>query len=196
LTATSTITCADRRPGSRRRTCSLPCPASERPSLAPDCRIAGIGIPRSPPDRGARRARAVDPSVRAMARQELHRRRPGQERARPYSWEPWSPPAINPVLKLFRDKLVAAGKPKLVALIALARKLSPSSTQSCETRPHGSIKRLTNKTVALSLRRRQPMRQRRNYRPRQRSKAPFASYFLPACLTTPKVSTARPMADF
>jgi transposase len=29
----------------------------------------------------------------------------------------------NPVLKQFRDKLVAAGKPKLVALIAVARKL-------------------------------------------------------------------------
>jgi transposase len=30
---------------------------------------------------------------------------------------------FNPVLKRFRDKLVAAGKPKLVALIAVARKL-------------------------------------------------------------------------
>ena len=29
----------------------------------------------------------------------------------------------NPVLKPFRDKLVGAGKPKLVALIAVARKL-------------------------------------------------------------------------
>lgn len=29
----------------------------------------------------------------------------------------------NPTLKLFRDKLVAAGKPKLVALVAVARKL-------------------------------------------------------------------------
>ena len=29
----------------------------------------------------------------------------------------------NPVLKIFRDKLVAAGKPKLLALIAVARKL-------------------------------------------------------------------------
>lgn len=29
----------------------------------------------------------------------------------------------NPVLKIFRDKLIAAGKPKLVALIAVARKL-------------------------------------------------------------------------
>ncbi len=30
---------------------------------------------------------------------------------------------FNPTLKLFRDKLVAAGKPKLVAIIAVARKL-------------------------------------------------------------------------
>ena len=29
----------------------------------------------------------------------------------------------NPVLKAFRDRLVAAGKPKLVALVATARKL-------------------------------------------------------------------------
>ena len=29
----------------------------------------------------------------------------------------------NPVLKAFRDRLVAAGKPKMVALIAVARKL-------------------------------------------------------------------------
>ena len=30
---------------------------------------------------------------------------------------------FNPQLKAFRDKLVAAGKPKLVAVIATARKL-------------------------------------------------------------------------
>ena len=29
----------------------------------------------------------------------------------------------NPVLKVFFDRLVAAGKPKMVALIAVARKL-------------------------------------------------------------------------
>ncbi|SFM25053.1 transposase, partial [Methylobacterium pseudosasicola] len=29
----------------------------------------------------------------------------------------------NPVLKLFRDRLVAAGKPKIVAVVAVARKL-------------------------------------------------------------------------
>ena len=30
---------------------------------------------------------------------------------------------FNPELKAFRDKLIAAGKPKLVALLAVARKL-------------------------------------------------------------------------
>jgi transposase len=30
---------------------------------------------------------------------------------------------FNPTLKAFRDRLVAAGKPKLVAIIATARKL-------------------------------------------------------------------------
>ena len=29
----------------------------------------------------------------------------------------------NPLLKAFRDRLVAAGKPKMVALVAVARKL-------------------------------------------------------------------------
>ena len=36
----------------------------------------------------------------------------------------WQPRArYNPQLKQFRDKLVAAGKPKLIALVAVARKL-------------------------------------------------------------------------
>ena len=30
---------------------------------------------------------------------------------------------FNPTLKTFRDRLVAAGKPKLVAIVAVARKL-------------------------------------------------------------------------
>jgi hypothetical protein len=42
----------------------------------------------------------------------------------------------NPQLKSFRDKLVAAGKPKLIALVAVARKLS--STQSSKIDAHGS----------------------------------------------------------
>jgi hypothetical protein len=48
----------------------------------------------------------------------------------------------NPHLKSFRDKLVAAGKSKLVALVAVARKL----TTFMAAKP-----RLTNKTVAPLL---------------------------------------------
>ena len=33
------------------------------------------------------------------------------------------PSSRNPALKAFRDRLVAAGKPKMVAIIAVARKL-------------------------------------------------------------------------
>jgi transposase len=43
--------------------------------------------------------------------------------AAPYSSELWFAARHNPLLKLFRDKLVAAGKPKLLALIAVARKV-------------------------------------------------------------------------
>jgi transposase len=39
------------------------------------------------------------------------------------SLKAWFAERHNPVLKLFRDKLVAAGKPKLLALIAVARKV-------------------------------------------------------------------------
>ena len=52
----------------------------------------------------------------------------------------------NAILKGFFDRLVAAGKPKMVAIIAVARKLLTTSTQSSETTAHG--KRLTAKTVA------------------------------------------------
>jgi len=56
----------------------------------------------------------------------------------------------NPVLKAFRDKLVAAGKPKMVALIAVARKLltilnailrrRPKTTASCRrSRRYGIV---------------------------------------------------------
>ena len=52
----------------------------------------------------------------------------------------------NPALKAFRDKLVAAGKPKLVAIIATARKLlvilNAISTQSSGTKNRGPIKPL------------------------------------------------------
>ena len=44
----------------------------------------------------------------------------------------------NPQLKSFRDKLVAAGKPKLIALVAVARKLITISMRYCEIDAHGS----------------------------------------------------------
>jgi len=44
----------------------------------------------------------------------------------------------RPQLKQFRDKLVAARKPKVVAIVAVARKLITSSTLSCETDTHSS----------------------------------------------------------
>ena len=45
----------------------------------------------------------------------------------------------NPQLKSFRDKLVAAGKPKLIALVAVARKLiTILNAISAEINAHGS----------------------------------------------------------
>ena len=58
-----------------------------------------------------------------MARQELHRRRPSRASAAALFLGAMVAARHNPTLKHFRDKLVAAGKPKLVAIIAVARKL-------------------------------------------------------------------------
>ena len=73
-------------------------------------------------DRLARRPRALHPPIRQMARQELHRRRPSDVRAALFMGALVAS-RHNPVLKAFRDKLVARGKPKIVAIIAVARKL-------------------------------------------------------------------------
>jgi transposase len=62
----------------------------------------------------------MNPAIRTVARQELHRWRPGE---RVLFMGAMVAARFNPQLKLFRDKLVAAGKPKLVAIIAVARKL-------------------------------------------------------------------------
>src|SRR5204862_6832728 len=51
----------------------------------------------------------------------------------------------NPQLKRFRDRLVAAGKPKLLALVAVARKLITSLTLFCEIDDHGSHSPLDGK---------------------------------------------------
>jgi transposase len=51
----------------------------------------------------------------------------------------------NPDLKAFRDRLVKAGKPKLVALVATARKLLTTSTPSSAINSHGAPKPLDRK---------------------------------------------------
>ena len=82
-----------------------------------------LGQPRPQEDRSARRPCPIHPPVRPMARPKLHRRRTKRPSEPPSSWAPWSPRRHNPILKAFFDRLVAAGKPKMVALIAVARKL-------------------------------------------------------------------------
>jgi transposase len=57
----------------------------------------------------------------------------------------------NPHLKSFRDKLVAAGKSKLVALVAVARKLTTILNAILRDRRPWQPDRLTNKTVAPSF---------------------------------------------
>ena len=64
----------------------------------------------------------MDPPVRTMARQEFHRRRSQSVRNSLFVGAMVAA-RYNPQLKSFRDKLVAAGKPKLIALVAVARKL-------------------------------------------------------------------------
>jgi transposase len=44
----------------------------------------------------------------------------------------------NPPLKQFRDKLIAPGKPKLLALVAVARKLITILNAILQTDAHGS----------------------------------------------------------
>jgi transposase len=51
----------------------------------------------------------------------------------------------NPGLKAFRDKLIAAGKPKSSPSSRWRENASPSSTLSSETKPHGALKTLDRK---------------------------------------------------
>ena len=118
--------------------------AGHRPH--PHRRAARTRHPRPQEDRRPRRPRAVHPPVRPVAGQELHRRRPHQRAHRPLHGRPRRQPH-NPVLKAFRDRLVAAGKPKMVALIAVARKLL-TILNAILQRPKTMANRLTPKTVA------------------------------------------------
>ena len=63
----------------------------------------------------------------------------------------------NAALKTFRDRLIAAGKPKLVALIATARKLITILNAILRGR-NAMTNRLTGKTVAQSARSKRPVR--------------------------------------
>ena len=85
---------------------------AELPELGP------LDRSRSPPWR----PRALHPPVRPVARQELHRRRSASRAHRAVHGRHGGQ-QHNPVLKAFFDRLVAAGKPKMIALIAVARKL-------------------------------------------------------------------------
>ena len=83
-----------------------------------------LGSPRSPPDRSPRRPCALHPPVRPMEGQELHRRRSQNRAHAPCSSAAMvAASASTRRSRSFRDKLVASGKPKLVALVAVARKL-------------------------------------------------------------------------
>lgn len=64
----------------------------------------------------------MDAAIRQMERQELHRRRQGL-RAGGAVHGRSRRGAFNPALQAFRQRLIAGGKPKLVAIIAVARKL-------------------------------------------------------------------------
>jgi transposase len=83
----------------------------------PDRRTAGAWFAPPPTDRGPCRARALDPPIRTMVGG-------GRKTVRNSLFVGAMVAAhYNPQLKSFRDKLVAAGKPKLIALVAVARKL-------------------------------------------------------------------------
>jgi transposase len=72
--------------------------------------------------RGACRACPLHASIGPVARQELHRRWQ-DERAQGPVHGRYVARRHNPVLKAFFERLVAAGKPKKVAMVAVARKL-------------------------------------------------------------------------
>ena len=122
-TARSTMPCAARRHGARRRTCWPPFPASARSSPArcsPNCPSSARSTagrsrhsPASPPSPASRASGAAGASSAAAAL-------PSAPRC---SWARMVAARHNPSSHDFHQRLVAAGKPKMVALIAVARKL-------------------------------------------------------------------------
>lgn len=68
---------------------------------------------------------SFNPPIRPLAGQELHRWRQETRPRRTLRGGPGRR-LSQPVLKAFRDKLVAAGKPRIVAIVATMRKLLTS----------------------------------------------------------------------
>ena len=103
----------------------------------PHRRAARARHARPQADRRARRPRALHAPIRPVERQELHRRRPHEPCAPPCSWPPWSPAGTTPSSRPSVDRLIAAGKPKMVALIAVARKLLTILNAILRDKDHG-----------------------------------------------------------
>ncbi len=104
-----------------------------------------LGEPRPEGNRRIGRLGALYTPVRPMARAKLHWRR-GQACGPLCSWACWWPSATIPVEDFF-DRLCAAGKLKMVALIAVARKLL-HHPQRHPQRSKAMANSLTTKTVA------------------------------------------------
>src|ERR1700687_1925576 len=120
---TSPTTCGARRPGPRRKTCSPRVPGigpiiartliAELPELGSLDRrkvAALVGLAPWTRQSGKWRGKSFIGGGRKTVRNALFMAAMVAARH-------------NPILKNFRDKMVAAGKPKRVALIAVARKL-------------------------------------------------------------------------
>ena len=141
--------CSPRLAGLAREGGSARLRARRRPDHRPhpDRRAARARHPRPPPDR---RARRLAPWTRQSGQWRGKSFIGGGRRAcaAPCSWAPWSP-HVTTRPQAFRDKLVAAGKPKLVALIAVARKLLTILNAILRDRTPWQPNRLTSKTVAL-----------------------------------------------
>ena len=143
-TPRSTIRCAARRSGPRRKTCSPPSPASDRHRPHADRRNAGTRNARPPSDRSARGAGAVDATVRPVEGQ----RASSAAVARPCAACCLSSAMVaaltNRPLCQNCDKLVAAGKSngspsspspsKLLTILNAISGTSPSTRRNPDLR--------------------------------------------------------------
>ena len=148
---TSTRPCAARRPGARRRTCSPRVPGVgptiARHRSSPSCpNSADSTAAGSPPSSASRPGRASPASGRARASSAAER---ASVRAALFMG---AMVAVrhNPVLKAFRERLLAAGKPKMVAAHR-RRSQAAHHPQRHHSRAKAMAPRLTSKTVAPPL---------------------------------------------